>query len=144
MPFISTIYLCGKCRPRYGAGQAWSGDRELVTRVAEDDTSATRGLELRAQRIRVLPAAFRDPDDEPRGRPPLRVHHQRQPVAQNAVVPAPQLLVGGKHAAFGPGAGKLHAPRSPRWIGLQVATTLRTVEQQLGELDASLSRRRSR
>ena len=108
-----------------------------VTRVAEDDTRTTSGLELRAQRVRLLPAAFGDPDDEPRGRPPLRVEDQRQPLAQNGVVPAPQLLVGGKHAAFGPGAGKLDSPRSPRRIGLQVATTLRTVDQQLGELHAA-------
>src|SRR4029453_10289164 len=104
-----------------------------ITRIAEDDAGAAGGPQLRTQRVRRRAAAFRDPDDEPRGGPPSCVEDQRQPVAQSSIVLAPQLFVGGEHASFGPRASELDAPRSPRWIGREIATTLRPVYHQLAE-----------
>src|SRR5258707_13755358 len=96
---------------------AASLESALAARVAEDDAIAARGPQLRAQRVRVRPAFFRDPDDEIRGPTPAAVDHQRQPVAQDGSVLAAQPLVGGQHTSFGPAAGKLDTPRPPGRAG---------------------------
>ena len=99
------------------AGSEGGRSEISVTRVAENDASAARGPQLRTQRVRVRPAFFRDPDGERREIMPARVQDQRQPVAQNGIVLAPQPLVGGEDTSFGPVAGKLDTPRPPRRAG---------------------------
>src|SRR5258708_18917002 len=117
------------------------GSEISVQRVAENHASAARGQQLRAQRVRVRPVFLRDPDGERREIMPARVQDQRQPVAQNSIVLASQLLVGGEDTSFGPVAGKLDTPRPPCRVGSEWETTARTVDHQLGELNAARARR---
>src|SRR5438874_6924490 len=109
----------------------------LPTRIAEDDASAACGPQLRTQRVRVRSALFRDPDDECRARAPACVQNQRQPLAQNGTELAAQPFVGGEDTAFGPVAGKLDAPRPPCRAGHESEAMARTLDHQLGELDAA-------
>src|SRR5471032_1140823 len=109
----------------------------LVAWVTENDASAARGLQLRAQHLRVLPVAFRDPDTERWEVAPARVHDQRQPVAQNGTILAPQLLVGREDTSLGPVAGKLDTPRSPGRAGAERQAMPPALEHRLGDLDAA-------
>jgi hypothetical protein len=69
------------------------------------------------QRVRGLPALFRDPDEERRARTPAAVEDQRQAVIEDGAVLAAQPLVAGEDAGFGPVAGKLDTPRPPGRVG---------------------------
>src|SRR5258707_15761610 len=91
---------------RSGRDDGWS-----VARVAQDDAVAAGGHQLRAQRVRGLPALFRDPDEERRARTPAAVEDQRQAGAQDSDVLAAQPLGAGEDAGFGPVTRKLDSPR---------------------------------
>jgi len=62
---------------RKDAGSEGGRSEISVTRVAENDASAARGSQLRAQRVRGRPAFLRDTDGERREVMPARVQDER-------------------------------------------------------------------